>query len=109
MASSVDFVNYVCGQIGGAGEITARKMFGEYGVYCNGKVVGVICQNQLFVKWTQAGAALLDGCALAAPYTGAKPHFLIDCLENRPLMERLISATWEQLPQPRPKRNRGKG
>ena len=59
MASSVDFVEYVCGQISGAGNIAYKKMFGEYAVNCNGKVVGLICDNQFFVKKTAAGERLL--------------------------------------------------
>lgn len=46
LASNLDFVEYVCDQIGGAGSIAYKKMFGEYGVYCDGKVIGVICDNQ---------------------------------------------------------------
>jgi len=107
MASSLDFVEYVCDQIGGAGEITYRKMFGEYGVYCNGKIIGVICENQFFVKKTEAGAELYPGCEEAAPYTGAKPHFLVDSVDDRGLMARFISATCEALPAPKPRKKPG--
>lgn len=40
MASSEEFVKYVRGQIDGAGIITYRKMFGDHGVYCDGKIIG---------------------------------------------------------------------
>lgn len=56
LASNLEFVEYVCAQISAAGDITYMKMFGEYGVYCDGKVIGVICDNQFFVKKTEAGA-----------------------------------------------------
>ena len=78
MASSLDFVEYICEQLSGAGEITYKKMFGEYGIYCNEKIVGVICDNQFFVKKTEAGAAVYPNCEEAAPYTNAKAHFVID-------------------------------
>ncbi len=55
MASSLDFVHYICQQIDGAGMISYRKMFGEYAIYCDGKVIGLICDNQFFVKKTTAG------------------------------------------------------
>ncbi|WP_425756865.1 TfoX/Sxy family protein [Ihubacter sp. rT4E-8] len=106
MASSLDFVEYVCGQIGGAGEITYKKMFGEYGVYCNGKIVGVICDNQFFVKKTEAGAAVYPDCKEASPYTGAKLHFVIDSVDDRNLMARFISATYNELPFPKPKKKK---
>ena len=58
MASDQSIVDYICGQLGDAGEISSRKMFGEYGVYCGGKFFGVICRNTLFVKKTKAGLSL---------------------------------------------------
>ncbi|MBU9735722.1 TfoX/Sxy family protein [Diplocloster agilis] len=106
MASSPDFVEYVCDQIGGAGSIAYKKMFGEYGIYCDGKVIGVICDNQFFVKKTEAGAALYPDFQEAAPYAGAKPHFLIDCVDDKELMARFIQATCDELPAPKPKRKK---
>lgn len=106
LASNLDFVEYVCDQIGDAGSITYKKMFGEYGVYCDGKVIGVICDNQFFVKKTEAGAALCPDCQEAAPYTGAKPHFVIDSVDDRERMARFIRATCDELPAPKPKRKK---
>ena len=103
MASNLDFVEYVCGQISSAGDITYKKMFGEYAVYCRGKVVGLICDNQFFVKKTPAGEMLLGACEEAPPYPGAKPHLVIDRLEERELMAELIRQTYAVLPVPRPK------
>lgn len=104
MASTLDFVEYVCEQISGAGQITYKKMFGEYGIYCNGKVIGVICDNQFFVKKTEAGAGICPNCEEASPYTGAKPHFSITSVDDRDLMTRFISATCNELPAPKPKK-----
>lgn len=106
MASSLDFVKYVCEHIDGAGEITYKKMFGEYGIYCNGKIIGVICDNQFFVKKTDAGAGIYPDCEEAAPYTGAKAHFIVDNVDDRNLMARFIYATYEELPAPRQKKKR---
>lgn len=106
MASSLDFVEYVCEQIGGAGKITYKKMFGEYAIYCNDKTVGVICDNQFFVKKTEAGASIYPNCEEAAPYTGAKAHFVIDSVDDRNLMARFISATYDELPISKPKKKK---
>ncbi len=104
MASNIDFVEYVCEQISGAGEITYRKMFGDYGVYCNSKIIGLICDDQFFVKKTKAGAEIIPGCEEASPYTNAKPHFLIEDVDNKELMAEFISATYNELPMPKPKK-----
>ena len=58
MASNVDFVQYIVDQCSGAGEIVAKKMFGDYGIYCDGKIFGLICDDRLYIKPTEAGRAL---------------------------------------------------
>ena len=75
MASDSDFVEFVVDQMENAGEIRYRKMFGEFTVYCNEKVVALICDNQLFVKPTEAGKSFIGSVVEAPPYPGAKPFF----------------------------------
>jgi TfoX/Sxy family transcriptional regulator of competence genes len=104
MASSREFVEYVCDQLSGAGHITFRKMFGEYAVYCDGKVFGLICDNQVFIKPTAAGPRLLPDGILAPPYPGAKPYYVLEELDDREFLTALIAATCEELPVPQPKR-----
>ena len=83
MASTQEFVDYVCAQISGAGTVTYKKMFGEYGVYCDGKLSILICDNMVYLKMTEAGAAMLgDQAVMAPPYQGAKPCFF-DSVVNR--------------------------
>jgi len=106
MASRLDFVEYVCEQIRGAGEITYKKMFGEYGIYCNGKIIGLICDDQFFVKKTTAGADVYSSYDEAPPYGGAKPHFVIDNVEDSELMTKFVSATYNELPNPKPKKKK---
>ena len=107
MASSKDFAEFVCEQIAGAGDISMRKMFGEYAVDCDGKVVALICDDQVFVKKTKAAAALLgDNAEEGNPYDGAKPHYLIGDLDDQQFMARLIREIWDELPLPKPKKKR---
>lgn len=104
MASTLEFVEYVCEQSSEAGIITYKKMFGEYGIYCNGKIIGLICNNQLFVKKTKIGETLLSEVEEASPYTNAKPHFVVDFLEDKELLSKFIEKTCEELPMPKPKK-----
>ena len=60
MASDQKFVDFVIDQISNAGDITAKKMFGEYGIYADGKLFGLICENKLFIKQTEAGRQYID-------------------------------------------------
>jgi TfoX/Sxy family transcriptional regulator of competence genes len=88
-----------------AGFMNARKMFGEYAIYCNDKVVALVCDDQLFVKPTPAGEALLSSINLQPPYPGSKPYFLIepDLWEDRQWLSKLIADTAEALPMAKKK------
>lgn len=103
MASKPEFVQYVADQMQDAGEISYRKMFGEYGIYCDGKIFGVICDDQLFVKITEGGRALCPELEEGLPYQGAKPHFLVEELEDREKLSELVRETCKELPMPKPR------
>jgi TfoX/Sxy family transcriptional regulator of competence genes len=104
--SNPDFVQYIVDQCGGAGEIVARKMFGDYGVYCGGKIFALVCDNGFYVKPTEAGRALLRSEVLRPPYPGAKPHFYIEDVDDRDYLAALTRATCAALPEPKPKRKK---
>lgn len=109
MASDREFVEYVCDQMRDAGQIAFRKMFGEYAIYHEGKVVALVCDNQLFVKPTPGGRTLIERVVEAPPYPGARPHFLIgDDIDDREWLSRLIRATGDELPLPKPKKAKAK-
>ncbi len=72
-------------------------MFGEYGIYCNGKVIGLICNNMFYVKKTEKGKLLIGICEEASHYTNAKPHFLIEDIDNSEFMTALIKVTYQEL------------
>ncbi len=105
MASKQAIVDEITHCALGAGDIFARKMFGEYGLYCDGKLVGLICDDQLFVKTTAAGRAVASTVDEAPPYVGAKPSLLIprSAWENGAWLSTLIRATADALPVPKPK------
>lgn len=110
MASTPDFVQYVCGQAAGLAGLSYRKMFGEYALYLHGKVVALVCDDQLYLKITDAGRALLERPVEASPFPGAKLYFLIDeQLEDRELLGRLLRATEGEVPAPKPKKPRAPG
>lgn len=109
MASDKSFVEFISEQIQSAGDIRYRKMFGEYAVYCNEKVVALICDNQLFVKPSSAGRSFIGEVAEAPPYEGAKPYFLIeDQFDDNEWLSELIRVTEKELPMPKPKKNKKK-
>jgi len=109
MASDKNFVEFIAGQIENAGVITYKKMFGEYALYSDGKVVALICDDQLFVKPTEGGRTFIGDVTEAPPYTGAKMSFLIDGrMEDREWLSDLIRITAKELPAPKPKKIKAK-
>ena len=110
MASSQNTVDYLLDQLSGAGQVSARKMFGEYCLYLAGKPVALICDDQLFLKPTNAGRGMMADVTEGSPYPGAKPHLLIsgDLWEDREWLCQLVQVTARELPLPKPKTKKPK-
>ena len=106
MASKQSTVDYILEQITGAGLVTTKKMFGEYGIYCDGKIVAFVADDQLFVKPTKAGKDYIGNYIEGAPYPGAKLYLLItgDQWEDHEWLTQLIKITAAELPMPVPKK-----
>ncbi len=104
MATDPSFAEFVCDQLRNAGGISVRKMFGEYALYRHLKVVALLCDNQVYVKPTPAGEAVVGVPTWGAPYPGAKPHLnASDLLDDPARLVRLILVTDEALPAPKKK------
>ena len=103
MASQQSTVDFILEQITTAGVVSAKKMFGEYGIYCNGKMVALVCDDQLFVKLTSAGKAFVSEIVEACPYPGAKPCLLIsgDKWDDREWLATLVQISAAELPLPK--------
>ena len=106
MACNADFVQYVIDQCSGAGEITVKKMMGDYCIYCKGILFGLICDNNLYVKVTEEGRGVLKEEVLRPPYDGAKDYFYIEDVDDRDYLSLLIRTTLPHLPLPKPKKSR---
>ena len=106
MASSADFVQYIADQCSGAGEIVTRKMFGDYAIYCNGKIFGLICDDCFYLKPTEAGRRLMRTLDLRPPYDGAKDYFYIADVDDHEYLSTLVRTTCSELPEPKPKKKK---
>jgi len=104
MASNPDFVQYIADQCAGAGEITYKKMFGDYGIYCNGKIFGLICDDHLYIKPTESGLSILKIKDMRPPYEGAKDYFYIEDVDDHEYLSRLVKVSYKELPEPKPKK-----
>jgi DNA transformation protein len=87
MATQKETVEFILDKLEDRKRFTARAMFGEYALYANGKVVALICDDQLFVKIVPASAELEHVCEKGEPYPGAKPHYMIEEVQLSKLKE----------------------
>jgi len=110
MGSTQRDVDFILEQLSDAGGASARKMFGEYGIYYRDKIVALFCDNQLFVKPTVGGRAFIGKIDEAPPYPGAKLWFLItgDRCEDGEWLTELVRITERELPAPKPKAPKAK-
>lgn len=108
MATTQVTVDFITEQLAAAGNIYSRKMFGEYALYCNSKVVALVCDNKLFVKPTHAGRTFIETVDEQSPYPGARLYFHIsgDLWEDRQWLTELFVKTAEELPPPKVKKRK---
>jgi TfoX/Sxy family transcriptional regulator of competence genes len=108
MGSRREIVDFIAGQMAEAGVVASRKMFGEYAIYCDTKVIAFVCDDQLFVKPTQAGLVFYPEVEYGDPYPGSKPWFLIpeDLWDDALWLSQLAKITADALPLPKPKKKK---
>lgn len=106
MATNQDLAQYIADQMARAGEVTLKRMFGEYGLYLGGKFFAMVCDDSLLFKPTEAGRKLLGVPVLREPYPGAKPCFYVENVDDHELLAALALATCRELPAPKPKRTK---
>ena len=105
MACNTNFVQFIADQCAGAGEIVVKKMMGDYCIYCDGVLFGLICDNNLYLKVTEPGRALLKEVISRPPYDGAKDYFYISDVDDRDYLVALIKATLPALPRSKSKKS----
>lgn len=107
VSNDPDFIQYVCDQIDDACDVSYRHMFGGTTLYSRGKVVALICDNQLFVKPTDAGRDYIGDVHEAPAYEGSKDFFLIaDEIDDTEWLSELIRRTERELPAPKPRKKK---
>ncbi|WP_118857949.1 TfoX/Sxy family protein [Sphingomonas mesophila] len=103
MATQQRTIGYLVEQSSSAGMVSAKPMFGEFGLYVDGKMIGSVCDDQLFLKPTAAGRVHAEPVPEAPPYPGAKPQLLIeaDRWDDARWLGELLRITAAELPAPK--------
>lgn len=107
MATSAEFVEFVASQIGLGDRMACKKMFGEFGLYVDGRLIALVCDNSLFIKPSRASSERTPALPAQAPYPDAKDYVLADELLDDPdALRQLIIATARLMPPPKPPKPR---
>ncbi|WP_099468816.1 TfoX/Sxy family protein [Konateibacter massiliensis] len=105
MATSVEFIEYVCEQISGFGIIRYKKMFGEYMVYVNDKPVLLVCDNTVYVKLLDCISEKMQEASKGVPYQGAKEHYILD-IDNSDFSKEIIAIIEPVTPLPKSRKKK---
>ena len=101
MPSSKAYLDFIMDQLSGLDGVSCRAMMGEYIIYYKGKVIGGIYDDRFLVKPTKSAARLMPSAQRELPYEGAKEMLLVDHVDDRALLESLLTEMYEELPEPK--------
>ncbi len=105
MATTNEYIEYVCEQINGIGVIRYKKMFGEFMIYVNDKPVIIVCNNNAFVKKLDCIEEMMKDAKLGYPYKGAKEHYVLD-IDDSDFCKKIVSKVEEVTPIPKPRKKK---
>lgn len=109
MATDRIFIDYVAEQLGLGARLTHKKMFGEYALYVDEKVVAFACDDSLFIKPNEAVAKLHPELPQRPPYPGAKDYPVADeLLDDGEALRRIFIESAAVLPASKPRKARAK-
>lgn len=106
MASTAEYLNFILEQLSKLNGISYRMMMGEYIIYYGDKVIGGIYDNRFLVKITKTSAEMMPNAMKELPYEGAKEMLLVDNLEDKDFLCKLIKSIYEDLPAPKPRKKK---
>ena len=104
MASSKGYLDFILEQLSDLDDISYRVMMGEYIIYYRGKVVGGIYDDRFLVKPTKSAVSMMPDTGMELPYEGAKEMLLVDDVENRKFLRKLLESMYDELPAPKKKK-----
>ncbi|MDE5628721.1 MAG: TfoX/Sxy family protein [Muribaculaceae bacterium] len=103
MACTSEFIEYICDMLAPLGEVSRRKMMGDYVIYVNEKCVITACDNIAYVKKLPCIADLMTDAECGCPYEGAKEAYILDLTDPHKALK-VIKTIWEHLPFPKSKK-----
>lgn len=95
MATTKKYKDYVLDQLDLLDNITCKSMMGEYLLYYEKVLFGGIYDNRLLIKKVDNNKKY---CMIeTTPYDNAKPMYLVDNIDNKEMLKRIVFDTYNDL------------
>ncbi len=104
MASTKNYLDFILEQLSDLDEISYRAMMGEYIIYYRGKIIGGIYDDRFLVKPVKSAILLMPDALFEVPYDGAKEMILVDNIDDKEFLAKLLNAMYDELPAPKKKK-----
>jgi len=101
MASSKEYLDFILEQLSDLDDVSYRAMMGEYIIYYRGRIVGGIYDDRFLMKPTKSAAAMMPNADRELPYDGAREMLLVDEVDNKGFLTKLLEAMHPELPAPK--------
>ena len=106
MATSREYALFVENLFRGVEGFSMKRMFGEYGIYLQGRVLGFLCDEQILLQDTPTARKLLPNAERKELFPGSKLFIIFSDEGNHHLLQSVAQAMWEELPVPKPRKGR---
>lgn len=101
MATTIDYIEFICEQLTPYGKVHYKKMFGEYMVYIEDRPLLIVTDNTVYAKCLDSLKELMKNNETGYPYQGAKLHYILD-VEDKEITGQVITAL-QAVPQKKPR------
>lgn len=101
MASSKEYLDFILEQLSDLEDITYRPMMGEYILYYRGKLIGGIYDDRFLVKPVKSAVTMMPDARMELPYDSAKEMLLVEDVDDREFLQKLVRAMYPDLPAPK--------
>ena len=103
MACNIEYIEHLCSLLSSLGEVSYRKMMGDYIICLNEKCIITACDNMAFIKKLPCLEEMMYNAETGHPYAGAKEAYILDT-SDRNLIRKVIPVLWDNLPLPKKKK-----
>ena len=98
-----ELAEYITEQLAELGDIRSIPMMGGYVFYYRERIFGGIYEPGFMVKTTEASKKYMPDSIACPPYDGAKDMLPVTIIDDRELLQKMVTEMFDELPERKPK------